>query len=66
MVKPYKREPAGLFSFCTFSIEEEFEQDLIYIKEKKYTTVTLKQIEEYVTVNSFPKESRRKRIRADK
>ena len=27
MVKPYKREPAGLFSFCTFSIEEEFEQD---------------------------------------
>ena len=27
MVKPYKESPAGLFSFCTFSIEEEFEQD---------------------------------------
>ena len=27
MVKPYKREPAGLFPFCAFSIEEEFEQD---------------------------------------
>ena len=25
------------------------ERDLIYIKEKKYTTVTLKQVEEYVT-----------------
>ena len=27
MVKPYKREPAGLFPFVLFSIEEEFEQD---------------------------------------
>jgi len=27
MVKPYKREPSGLFPFCAFSIEEEFEQD---------------------------------------
>jgi len=27
MVKPYKREQSGLFPFCAFSIEEEFEQD---------------------------------------
>jgi peptidoglycan/xylan/chitin deacetylase (PgdA/CDA1 family) len=31
---------------------EEFERDLIYIKEKKYTTVTLKQVEEYVTLGT--------------